>query len=95
MLSVGPGIFCIGYTIGTGSVTSMIKSGSQYGLQLLWVLFLSAFFAWILMESYGRFAAVTGNTAINSFRNKLKWGKLWAILTIVGVVMGQWSALSG
>jgi len=62
---------------------------------LLWVLFLSAFFAWILMESYGRFAAVTGNTAINSFRNKLKWGRFWAILTIIGVVMGQWSALSG
>lgn len=95
LLSVGPGIFCIGYTIGTGSVTSMIKSGSQYGMQLLWVLFLSAFFAWILMESYGRFAAVTGQTAVNSFRNHLKWGKFWAILTIIGVVMGQWSALSG
>ena len=95
LLSVGPGIFCIGYTIGTGSVTSMIKSGSQYGMQLLWVLFLSAFFAWILMESFGRFAAVTGNTAIQSFKTKLKWGKMWAILTIVGVVMGQWSALSG
>lgn len=92
---MGPGIFCIGYTIGTGSVTSMIKSGSQYGLQLLWVLFISAFFAWILMESYGRFAAVTGNTALNSFKNKLKWGKFWAILTIIGVVIGQWSALSG
>jgi len=95
LLSVGPGIFCIGYTIGTGSVTSMIKSGSQYGLQLLWVLFLSAFFAWILMESFGRYAAVTGNTAVQSFRTKLKWGKLWAVLTIVGVVLGQWSSLSG
>lgn len=95
LLSIGPGIFCIGYTIGTGSVTSMIKAGSQYGEQLLWVLFLSAFFAWILMESFGRFAAVTGNTAIHSFKTKLKWGKTWAILTIIGVVMGQWSALSG
>jgi manganese transport protein len=95
MLSVGPGIFCIGYTIGTGSVTSMVKSGSQYGLQLLWVLFLSAFFAWVLMEAFGHFAAVTGKTAINSFKNNLKCGKTWAILTIVGVVMGQWSALSG
>jgi len=95
LLAVGPGIFCIGYTIGTGSVTSMIKSGSQYGVQLLWVLFLSAFFAWILMESYGRFAAVTGNTAVNAFRIHLKWGRFWAILTIIGVVMGQWSALSG
>ncbi len=95
LLSVGPGIFCIGYTIGTGSVTSMIKSGSQFGMKLLWVLFLSAFFSWILMESYGRFAAVTGSTAIYSFKNKLKWGKLWAVLTIIGIVMGQWSALSG
>lgn len=95
LLSVGPGIFCIGYTIGTGSVTSMIKSGSQYGLQLLWVLFLSAFFAWILMESFGRYAAVTGNTAIQSFRTRLKWGRLWAVLTIIGVVLGQWSSLSG
>ena len=95
LLSVGPGIFCIGYTIGTGSVTSMIKAGSQYGMQLLWVLFLSTFFAWVLMESYGRFAAVTGQTSINAFRKYLKWGRFWAILTIIGVVMGQWSALSG
>jgi len=95
ILSLGPGIFCIGYTIGTGSVTSMIKAGSIYGTQLLWVLFLSAFFAWILMEAYGRFAAVTGETAIYSFRKYLKWGKFWAILTIIGVVLGQWSSLSG
>ena len=95
LLSVGPGIFCIGYTIGTGSVTSMIKAGSQYGVQLLWVLFLSAFFSWVLMESFGRFAVVTGYTAINSFKNRLKLGKFWAVLTIVGIVMGQWSALSG
>ena len=95
LLSIGPGIFCIGYTIGTGSVTSMIKVGSQYGLQLLWVLLLSSFFAWILMESFGRFAAVTGTTAINSFKKELKWGKLWAVLAVIGIVMGQWSALSG
>ncbi len=95
MLAVGPGIFCIGYTIGTGSVTSMVKSGSQYGVKLLWVLFLSAFFSWLLMNTFGRFAAVTGKTAINSFKNHIKWGKTWAILTIIGIVMGQWSALSG
>ena len=31
ILSVlGPGIFAIGYTIGTGSVTSMAKAGADY-----------------------------------------------------------------
>lgn len=95
ILSLGPGIFCIGYTIGTGSVTAMIKSGSQYGMQLLWVLFLSAFFAWILMNAFGRFAAVTGETAIHSFRTRLRYGRLVAVLTIVGIVIGQWNSLSG
>jgi len=95
ILALGPGIFCIGYTIGTGSVTSMIKAGSQYGMQLLWVLALSTLFAGILMEAYGRFAAVTGETAVYGFKTHLKNGKFWAILIIIGVVMGQWSSLSG
>jgi len=52
---IGPGIFAIGYTIGTGSVTAMIVSGSEHGMQLLWVLFLSCLFSWVLMEAYGRY----------------------------------------
>ena len=95
VLSIGPGIFCIGYTIGTGSVTSMTKAGSLYGMQLLWVLSLSVLFSWVLMEAFGRFAAVTGYTSIYGFRKFLKWGKPWAILVIAGVVLGQWTCLSG
>jgi len=95
LLSIGPGIFCIGYTVGTGSVTSMTKSGSLYGSQLLWVLALSCFFSWLLMEAYGRYAVVTGRTAINSFRTKFKFGKLLAVLVILGIVIGQWNSLSG
>ena len=95
MLSVGPGIFCIGYTIGTGSVTSMAKAGSEFGMQLLWVLFLSVFFSWVLMEAYGRYAVITGETALNSIRRKIKYGNILAIIIIVGVVTAQWTCLSG
>ena len=45
LAAVGPGIFAIGYTIGTGSVTSMAKAGADYGLGLLWVLALSCLFS--------------------------------------------------
>lgn len=93
--ALGPGIFCIGYTIGTGSVTTMITSGSQHGMQLLWVLLLSALFAGVLMEAFGRYAIITGETAIYAFKKNLKRGRTWAILVIIGVVAGQWSALSG
>ena len=95
MLAVGPGIFCIGYTIGTGSVTAMAKAGSDFGMQLLWVLVLSVLFAWLLMEAYGRYAVVTGGTAIHSFRKKIRYGKFLAIIIIVGVVLGQWNSLTG
>jgi len=93
MLLVGPGFFCIGYTIGTGSVTSMAKAGSQYGMQLLWVLALSCLFSWVLMEAYGRYGIITGNTTIHSF--KTKFGKPIALITMIGVIMGQWFCLSG
>ena len=49
ILAFGPGIFAIGYTIGTGSVTSMIVAGSTYGMQLLWVLLISCLFSGLLM----------------------------------------------
>ncbi|MFC1509644.1 Nramp family divalent metal transporter [Candidatus Omnitrophota bacterium] len=95
ILSVGPGIFCIGYTIGSGSVTSMATAGSRYGMQLLWVLFLSCLFSWVLMEAYGRFAIITGETAMHGFKTRLKFGKYIAIITTIGVVIAQWTALTG
>ncbi|MCF7849140.1 MAG: Nramp family divalent metal transporter [Kiritimatiellales bacterium] len=95
LLAVGPGIFAIGYTVGTGSVTSMAKAGSQFGMQLLWVLALSCLFSWVLMEAAGRFALVTGDTAVNGCRKHLPGGKALAVLMVIGVVTGQWCCLSG
>lgn len=95
MLAIGPGFFAIGYTIGTGSVTSMIVAGSQFGMQLLWVLFLSCLFSWVLMEAYGRYSLVTGETALYSFRKNLKFGNVITILIIIGITFGQWNSLIG
>ena len=95
LLGIGPGIFAIGYTIGTGSVTSMVVAGSSFGMQLLWVLALSCFFSWVLMEAYGRYYLVTGETALYAFRKHLKGGRLIAILIIIGITFGQWNSLIG
>lgn len=95
LLGIGPGIFAIGYTIGTGSVTSMVVAGSSYGMQLLWVLALSCLFSWVLMEAYGRYYLVTGETALFAFRKNLRFGNLIAILIIIGITFGQWNSLIG
>lgn len=95
VLGFGPGIFAIGYTIGTGSVTSMIVAGSTYGMQLLWVLLLSCIFSGVLMFAYGNYALITGETALYGFKKHIKGGKILAILIIVGITFGQWNSLMG
>ncbi len=95
LLALGPGIMAIGYTIGTGSVTSMIVAGSTFGMQLLWVLSLSCFFSWILMNAYGTYSLVTGDTALYGIKKHVKFGAIISILIIVGITIGQWNSLIG
>lgn len=95
ILAIGPGIFAIGYTIGTGSVTSMLVAGSTYGMQLLWVLLLSCYFSGVLIYVYGNYSLITGETALFAFRKRLKWGKVIGILIICGIILGQWNSLIG
>lgn len=95
LAALGPGIFAIGYTIGTGSVTSMAKAGADYGLGMLWVLCLSCLFSGVLMTAYGRFAAVTGETSLHGIRRFLPGGTVLAALVFLGVVMGQYTCLGG
>ena len=92
---VGPGIFAIGYTIGTGSVTSMAKAGADYGLGLAWVLALSCLFSGVLMTAYGRFASVTGETTLHGIIRYLPCGRFFAALVFLGVVIGQYTCLGG
>lgn len=95
VLGFGPGFFAIGYTIGTGSVTSMIVAGSKFGMQLLWVLLISCLFSGVLMFTYGNYGLITGETALYGFKKHLKYGNVFALLIIVGITFGQWNSLMG
>ena len=95
ILDFGPGIFAIGFTIGTGSVTSMIVAGSTHNMQLLWVLVLSCVFSGVLIYAYGNYSLVTGETALFAFRKHLPFGKAMAIIIIILLTWGQWNSLSG
>lgn len=95
LLAIGPGIFAIGYTIGTGSVTSMLVAGSTYGMQLLWVLLLSCYFSGVLIYVFGNYSLITGETALFAFKKHLTGGKAIGILIILGILLGQWNSLIG
>jgi Mn2+/Fe2+ NRAMP family transporter len=74
--SVGPGLFLVGYNIGTGSVTSMASAGANYGMNLSWAVLISCIFTYILIITFGQYTLVTNKSAIQSFKENI--GKGWA-----------------
>ena len=84
LAAFGPGLFLVGYNIGTGSVTSMASAGASYGMVLTWAVLISCVFTYILIITFGQYTLVTGKTAIQSFKDN--FGKpvsqvvLWSLI---------------
>jgi Mn2+/Fe2+ NRAMP family transporter len=95
LAAIGPGLFLIGYNIGTGSVTTMAKAGAEHGMALTWALVLSCFFTYILMVAYGKTTLVTGKTALYNIRHHFSFGKPLAIYILLALVTGEILALMG
>jgi len=95
LAAVGPGLFLIGYNIGTGSVTTMAKSGAEHGMSLFWALVLSCVFTYVLMAAYGQVTLVTGRTALSNIRRSFRFGKPLAIYIMSALILGELLALMG
>ena len=104
--AVGPGLFLIGYNIGTGSITTMAAAGSRYGMALFWALVLSCVFTFVMLVAYGSYTTVTGETAMSAFKKhfsyrfpfliwRIHFGKMLAIYAIIGLIIGELTALAG
>ncbi|MQY80002.1 MAG: hypothetical protein GH151_12545 [Bacteroidetes bacterium] len=93
--AIGPGLFLIGYNIGTGSVITMAKAGAEHGMTLLWALALSCIFTYILMVAYGKTTLVTGHTALYNIKKQFKIGIPLAIYILIALVIGELLALMG
>ncbi len=66
-----PGIFLLGFNIGTGSVTTMAKAGATYGMSLLWTVMISCLATYFMIVIYGRYTLITGETALQAFRKHI------------------------
>jgi manganese transport protein len=81
-----PGIFLIGYNIGTGSLTAMSKAGANYGTGMLWAVLVSCLITWYLINFFSRFTMASGMTAMEAFSRHIHpvyaW-VLWGGLTVI------------
>ena len=101
-----PGIFLLGFNIGTGSVTAMAKAGATYGMSLLWTIVASCLATFLLITVYGRYTLVTGETALQAFRKHIHptigiffivaltagvCGSVMGVMGIVADISHEWS----
>ena len=88
-----PGIFLLGFNIGTGSVTAMAKAGAEYGMSLLWTIVASCLCTFFMINLYGRYTLVTGETALQAFRKHIHPGV--GIYFIVALTAGVCGSVMG
>lgn len=103
-----PGIFLLGFNIGTGSVTAMAKAGATYGMSLLWTIVASCFATFVLISVYGHYTLVTGETALQAFRKHIHpavgmffivaltagvSGSVMGVMGIVADICYEWSKI--
>ena len=91
-----PGIFLLGFNIGTGSVTAMAKAGANYGMSLLWTIIASCLTTYFLINLYSRYTLVTGETALQAFRKHIHPGiGIFFIIALTAGVMGSVMGVMG
>ena len=101
-----PGIFLLGFNIGTGSVTAMAKAGADYGMSLLWTIVASCLCTFFMVNQYGRYTLITGETALEAFRKHIHpsvgiffivaltagvCGSVMGVMGIVAEICYEWS----
>lgn len=91
-----PGIFLLGFNIGTGSVTAMAKAGADYGMTLLWTIVASCLCTFFMINLYGRYTLITGETALEAFRKHIHPGVgLYFIIALTAGVCGSVMGVMG
>jgi len=81
-----PGIFLLGFNIGTGSITTMAKAGADYGMTLLWTILASCLCTFFMINLYSRYTLVTGETALQAFKKHIHPGV--GIYFIIALTLG-------
>ncbi len=101
-----PGIFLLGFNIGTGSITTMAKAGADYGMTLLWTIVASCLCTFFMINLYSRYTLVTGETALQAFKKHIHpamgiyfilaltlgvAGSVMGVMGIVAEISSEWS----
>jgi len=77
---LGPGFVVAATGVGAGDLIAAAVAGRRFGLAVLWVVVLGAFFKWVLNEGVSRWQLSTGTTLIEGWTERLPRWVAWYFL---------------
>ena len=75
---MGPGVIVLGASIGSGEFLLGPAAFVQYGLVLLWVTLVAAFFQTVFNTELMRWTIATGEPVVTGFMRTKPWSQFWA-----------------
>ncbi len=87
IISILPGIFLVGYNIGTGSITAMSKAGASFGTALLWTILLSCIITFYLLDRFSFYTIVTGETVIQGIKKHIHPFVSWFLTSALVIII--------
>jgi Mn2+/Fe2+ NRAMP family transporter len=78
--ALGPGFVVAATGVGAGDLIAAAVAGRRFGLAVLWVVALGAFFKWVLNEGVSRWQLSTGTTLIEGWTQRLPRWVAWYFL---------------
>lgn len=78
--ALGPGLLFAGAAIGVSHLVQSTRAGAEYGLGLIWALFLVHFFKYPFFKFGPKYAAATGETLLDGYK---KLGKGYLALYFI------------
>ena len=78
--TLGPGLLFAGAAIGVSHLVQSTRAGAEYGLGLIWALFLVHFFKYPFFKFGPKYAAATGETLLDGYK---KLGKGYLALYFI------------
>ena len=92
---IGPGLFLIGYNIGTGSITTMASAGSRWGLSLTWAVLLACIFTFICIWAFSKYTLATGETILYAVKTRFPYGKQISFFILCSIILAEFMGITG
>lgn len=92
--TLGPGLLWAGAAIGVSHLVQSTRAGAVYGFELVWLILLINLIKYPFFEFGPRYAAATGKSLLEGYKNLGKWSIILYFILTIGTMFTLQAAIT-